>query len=147
MQLQSGSRVSLAWLFHVAILDTVTAAAGDKIRELTVQVSVTWPPLELVGERVANLSSVQISRTERGWVFSKVKLDHVLSKEGPNECRGKTNHCPPCWLLQFFFIKLVFFLPCLQKSLHFAMWYYLPRTLHLCLRKINTQPICRLYLP
>lgn len=69
-------------------------------------------------------------------------------KRRRNGCwAGKIPHCPPCWLLHFLFMNLFFYPPSLQKSLHFAMWCYLPRTLYLCLRKINTQPICRLYLP
>lgn len=70
-----------------------------------------------------------------------------LSKEG-KRVLGRRNHPLPSMLASAISSHEVdFFSSCLQKSLRFAMWCYLPRTLHLCLRKINTQPICRLYLP
>lgn len=81
-----------------------------------------------------------------GVLQSEIRLP--LSKEGKmNVGQAELTAALHVGLCRFSSWSCFFFLPCLQKSLHFAMWYYLPRTLHLCLRKINTQPICRLYLP
>lgn len=81
---KSESRVSLAWLFHVAIL-TQSRLWGIKYADCSSLSHMTT--LDVGGGwgwgwgGMVNLSSVQISWAERVWVFPKVKLDPFYQKK------------------------------------------------------------------
>ena len=139
-------RVPLTWLFHVAIPDWITI----------IEYRIFWHPeyqsqdhpLSWLGPSGANFSSVQ--EGQEGWIVFRAQLGHFCQKKA-KWVLGRQNQPLPSMLASTVspheIVCVCFKFPCLQKSLYFAMWCYLPRTLHLCLRKINTQPICRLYLP
>lgn len=141
---KSESWVSLDWLFHVAILDTIMVVR-DKICWLLKSQPYDHP-WGWWGD--GKFEFCPNFMDWEGVGIPQSKTGSFLSKEGKmSAVRAKPTTAPHVGLCLFSSWSCFFYPPCLQKSLHFAMWYYLPRTLHLCLRKINTQPICRLYFP
>lgn len=146
---KSESRVSLDWLFHVAVR-TQSRLWGIKYADCSSLSHMTTLDVGGGWGRLGRDGKFEFCPNFMDWEVVGIpqsKTRSFLLKEGKmSAVRAKPTtalHVGSAFSLH----EVVPPHPPLQKSLHFAMWYYLPRTLHLCLRKINTQPICRLYFP